>query len=55
MKLDGIRQNYLQADVAIHKGSTGGMLVDKNGNIIGLAQSLDMKVTAEGIEIQVLV
>ena len=40
MKLDGIRQNYLQADVAIHKGSTGGMLVDKNGNIIGLAQGL---------------
>lgn len=37
MKFGGVKQNFIQADVTIHKGSGGGPLVDKNGNIVGMA------------------
>jgi S1-C subfamily serine protease len=37
-KLYGIRNDFIQADVEIHKGSTGGPLLDNNGNIVGMAQ-----------------
>lgn len=37
-KLFGIRKDYIQADVEIHKGSQGGPLLDEYGNVTGLAQ-----------------
>lgn len=37
MKVSGIRENYIQADVNIHRGSEGGLLLDERGNILGLA------------------
>lgn len=33
----GIKQDFIQADVAIHGGNSGGMLMDEYGNIIGQA------------------
>ncbi|MGB0719915.1 MAG: S1C family serine protease [Bdellovibrionales bacterium] len=33
----GLRQNYIQSDVEIHGGNSGGPLYDKNGNVIGIA------------------
>lgn len=35
-KIEG-RQNYIQADVAIHGGSSGGPLFDQYGNVVGIA------------------
>jgi len=37
MKFAGAKQDYLQADVELHPGSSGGPLIDENGNIVGLA------------------
>jgi len=37
MRFEGVRQNFIQADVEIHKGSDGGALIDKNGNIVAMA------------------
>ena len=34
-KAMGIKQDFIQADVSIHGGSSGGMLMDEYGNIIG--------------------
>ncbi len=36
MKFGGVRQNYIQADIDVHKGSDGGPLIDEYGNIIGM-------------------
>lgn len=36
-KHDGLRMNFIQADVDIHGGNSGGPLLDENGNIIGMA------------------
>jgi len=36
MKYQGVRNNYIQGDVEIHPGSSGGMLVDEHGNIAGV-------------------
>lgn len=33
---DGVRENFLQADVQTHPGSSGGPLVDEYGNLIAL-------------------
>jgi len=35
-KMAGIRQNYIQSDVEVHGGNSGGPLYDKNGNVIGM-------------------
>jgi len=37
MKFLGTRQNFIQSDVAIHPGNSGGPVLDSNGNIIGIA------------------
>ncbi len=34
---NGVRQDFIQADITTGKGSEGGALLDENGNIIGLA------------------
>lgn len=36
MKIRGVRENYIQTDVEIHGGSSGGALVDEYGNIVGI-------------------
>jgi S1-C subfamily serine protease len=33
------KQYYIQADVEVHPGNSGGMLLDENGNIIGMTVS----------------
>lgn len=35
-KYQGLRLDFIQADVDIHGGSSGGPLLDTNGNIVGL-------------------
>ena len=35
-KFDGVRQNFIQADVEVHTGHAGGPLLDEYGNIVGL-------------------
>lgn len=37
LKFVGDRQSYIQSDVEIHGGNSGGPLFDANGNIIGLS------------------
>ncbi len=37
MKFMGTRQNFIQSDVELHGGNSGGPLLDANGNIIGMA------------------
>ncbi len=37
MRFLGVRQNFLQADVEIHGGNSGGPLIDGHGNIVGMA------------------
>ena len=36
-KEDGLE--YIQSDVSIQKGNSGGPLMDKNGNVIGMSVS----------------
>lgn len=36
----GRNQNFIQADVTIHGGNSGGPMLDKNGNITGIAVSM---------------
>lgn len=36
-KIEGLRQNFIQADVKVHPGNSGGPLIDENGNIVGLS------------------
>jgi S1-C subfamily serine protease len=33
----GHRQNYIQADLGVHPGNSGGPLLDEKGNIVGLS------------------
>ncbi len=35
----GTRQDYIQSDVTTQKGNSGGPLVDRNGNLIGLTDA----------------
>ena len=35
-KHDGIALDFIQADVNVHGGNSGGPLLDKNGNIVGI-------------------
>lgn len=37
MKFGDLRQNFIQSDVETHPGNSGGPLLDKNGNIIGIS------------------
>lgn len=37
LKFDGRRQNFIQGDVEIHGGNSGGPLLDEYGNIVGLS------------------
>ncbi len=36
MKFQGTRQNFIQADVEVHQGSSGGPLLDADGNVTGI-------------------
>ncbi|HII71568.1 TPA: trypsin-like serine protease [Candidatus Woesearchaeota archaeon] len=40
---------YLQTDVAINAGNSGGPLIDKNGNIVGIATLKYAKMGVEGL------
>ena len=40
---------YIQTDVAINSGNSGGPLIDKNGNIVGIATLKYAKVGFEGL------
>lgn len=46
-RVSGSSAYYLQTDVAINKGNSGGPLIDKNGDIIGIATR---KILEEGYE-----
>lgn len=37
MRFMGTRQNFIQSDVELHGGNSGGPLLDANGNITGMA------------------
>ena len=37
MKVRGLRNNYIQGDVEVHPGSSGGPLLDEYGNIVGIS------------------
>ena len=37
MKFMGTRQNFIQSDVELHPGNSGGPVLDGNGNIVGIA------------------
>ena len=37
LKIESIRLPYFQGDVSVHKGNSGGPVLDKNGNIVGLS------------------
>ncbi len=51
IKLDGVRQNFIQADIETHKGSNGGPLIDEYGNIVGMvvAGRMDENGTGMGL------
>jgi len=51
MKFLGTRQNFIQADVTIHPGNSGGPLLDEHGNIIGLAVGAQVDGSGTGIEL----
>ncbi len=36
-KIAGVRENYIQADVDVHGGNSGGALLDEYGNIVGMS------------------
>ena len=38
-KTEGVRLPFIQADVEVHGGHSGGALLDEYGNIVGIAQS----------------
>jgi S1-C subfamily serine protease len=38
-KFFGVQQDFIQADVEIHRGSSGGPLLDEYGNVVGIAQA----------------
>jgi S1-C subfamily serine protease len=48
-KIPGSRQNFIQADIPVTSGYSGGPLLDANGNITGLALGND--VTGGGADI----
>lgn len=49
-KLFGVQNDFIQADVEIHKGSAGGPLLDEYGNIVGLTHgSYDEEELKHGI------
>lgn len=49
-KLFGVQNDFIQADVEIHKGSKGGPLLDEYGNVVGIAQgSYEEELVGHGI------
>lgn len=47
--INGNDIHYIQTDVAINSGNSGGPLIDKNGNIVGIATLKYSKVGFEGL------
>lgn len=37
LKIDGLKLDFIQADVYIHGGNSGGPLLNQEGNIIGIS------------------
>lgn len=37
LKVSGVQLDYIQADVDVHQGNSGGPLLDAHGNIVGIA------------------
>jgi S1-C subfamily serine protease len=44
-RIAGARQDFIQADIPLKRGNSGGPLLDANGNILGLAQG---EISADG-------
>lgn len=49
MRFLGTRANFIQADVEIHQGSSGGPLLDRNGNVVGLTVGALSGAESDGI------
>ena len=42
---------FIQSDAAISPGNSGGPLLDKNGNVIGISVSIIADVSAQGLNL----
>lgn len=50
MKMLGAHENYIQGDVEVHPGNSGGPLLDENGNIVGItAASITLENFGQGL------
>ena len=49
MKFMGTRQNFIQSDVELHPGNSGGPVLDGNGNIIGIAVGAQKTADGDGM------
>ena len=49
MKFMGTRQNFIQSDVELHPGNSGGPVLDGNGNIIGIAVGAQKDADGDGM------
>lgn len=49
MRFNGAKMNFLQADADVQTGSTGGPLLDENGNVVGMTEGIYLGPEETGI------
>ncbi len=55
VKFENLRLNFIQADVTVHGGNSGGPLLDGNGNIVGISALGLYPIDQKGIELNLFI